>query len=119
MVAEIEFLLILAAEVIDLINSTGCCCKIDRDEKEILGDFLKIKSLKGDYSPTKVDEVPDSAGCDNCSYYWLKGVGVVFLLKKSPPESFNSCCERLEADLIAIAAAVETEVDSIDCRRGK
>ena len=47
-----------------------------------------------------MDEVPDSVGCDNYSYYWLKGVRVAFLLDKGLLE-------------------VGIEVDSIDCCRGK
>ena len=68
--AKIEFLLILATEVVDLINSIGCCYKVDGDKGEILGDPLEIRSLGGDYYlPTKVDEVLDSIGYNNYSFY--------------------------------------------------
>ena len=65
-----------------------------------------------------MDEVPDSAGCDNYSYYWLKGVGVAFSLEEGLLESSSSCYKRSEADIIVIAV-VGIEVDSIDYRRGK
>jgi hypothetical protein len=69
-VAEIKFLLILTAEVIDSINFTSYCYKVNRDKGEILEDLLKIKSPGGDYcSPTEVDKVPDSTDCDDCSFY--------------------------------------------------
>jgi len=59
----------LAAKVIDLINFIGYYYKVNRDKGEILGDPLEIKSLEGDcYLPAKVDEVPDSASCNNYSY---------------------------------------------------
>jgi hypothetical protein len=69
-VAKIEFLLILAAKVIDSINSTDCYYKVNGDKGEILGDPLEIESLEGDcYLPAKVDKVLDSIGCNNYSYY--------------------------------------------------
>jgi len=119
-VAKIEFLLILAAKVIDLINFTGCCCEVDGDKREILGDPLEIESPGGDYClPAKVDEVPDSAGYNDYFCCWLKGVRVAFSLEEGLLESSSDYYERLEADLMAIAAAVGTEVDSINCCRGK
>ena len=120
LVAKIKFLLILTAKVVDLINSIGCCYKINKDKKEILGDPLEIESLRGNYClPTKVDKVPDSAGYDDYSYYQLKGVKVAFSLEEGLLESFSSYYKRLEADLIAIVAVIGIEVDSIDCRGGK
>ena len=108
--AEIEFLLALTAEVVDSIDSTGCCCEVDGDEGDILGDPLEIGSSGGDCcSPAGVDGAPDSAGCDDCSCCWLKGVRVAFSLEEGPPESSSGCCERSEADLMAIAAAVGTD----------
>ena len=65
-----------------------------------------------------MDEVLDSIGCDDCFYRWLKGVRVAFLLEEGLLESSSGCYKRLEADVIAIAV-VGTEVDSIDCCRGK
>ena len=68
--AKIKFLLILAAKVIDLINSIGYYYKVNGDKGEILGDPLEIGSLGGNcYLPTKVDEVLDSVGCNNYSFY--------------------------------------------------
>jgi hypothetical protein len=62
--------------------------------------------------------VLDSVGCDNYSYYWLKGVRVAFLLEEGLLESSSSYYKRLEVDIIAIAV-VGIEVDSIDYYRGK
>jgi len=66
-----------------------------------------------------VDKVPDSAGCINYSYCWLKGVGVVFLLKKGLLESSSDYYKRLEVDIMAVITAIGTEVDSVDYYRGK
>jgi len=97
----------------------GCCYEVDGDEGEILGDPPEIGSLGGDCcSPAEVDKVPDSASCDDCSYYWLKGVGVAFSLEEGPPEGSCGCCERLKGNVIAVVA-VGTKVDFVDCRGGK
>ena len=66
-----------------------------------------------------MDEALDSVGYNNCSCCWLKGVRVAFLLEEGLLESSNDCYKRLEADIMAVAAAVGTEVDSIDCHGGK
>ena len=62
--------------------------------------------------------MPDSIGCNNYFYCWLKGVGVAFLLEEGLLKSSSSYYKRLEADVIAIAV-VGTEVDSIDYCKGK
>src|SRR6266568_7102636 len=114
--AKIEFLLTLAAEVVNSIDFIGYCCEVDGDEKEILGDLLEIESLRGDCCLfAKMDKVLDFAGCDNCFCCWLKGVGIVFLLEKGLLKSFNNCCKRLKADLIAVTTAVKIEIDFVDC----
>ena len=97
----------------------GCCCKVNRDKGEILGDPLEIVSLGGNcYLPAKVDKVLDSAGYDDCFYCQLKGVRVAFLLEEGLLESSSGYYKRLEADIMAIAA-VKIEVDSINYCRGK
>ena len=98
----------------------GCCCKVDGDKREILGDPLEIVSLEGDCcSPAKVDKVLDSAGYNDCSYCWLKGVKIAFLLEEGPPESFSNYYKYLDIDKKAVAAAVKIEVDFVDYRGGK
>ena len=94
----------------------GCCCEVDGDEGKILKNPLEIESPEGNCcSPIKVDKVPDFANCNDCFCCWLKGVKVVFLLKKGPPENFNGCCERLKANVMAVTIAVGTEIDFVNC----
>ena len=106
--AKIKFLLILAAKVIDLINSIDYYYKVNRDKGEILEDPLGIRSLGGDYYlPAKVDKVLDSVGYNNYSFCWLKGVRVAFPLKEGLLKSFSGYYKRLEPDLMAIAVVVD------------